>query len=128
MLSLAENTLIKYQSERRLWPRLKVNWHMRLVRSGDAEPIRARLDDISGGGLLFTSESPITCGVRLICQIVLPMRIPPHHQAAQLEYELIAVRAELNHSGYRIACQFGHYCLQSPPHEVVYWRNSALIS
>jgi hypothetical protein len=99
---------------------------MRLFRTGDSAPLSVTLDNISGGGLFFTSATPIADGERLACQIVLPIRTSPHERAVLLDCELVVMRAEPDDSGYGIGCQFNHYCVQLPRHEVGY-RPAALV-
>lgn len=101
-----------------------MNWHMRLFRAGESAPISATLDNISGGGLFFKSDTPVADGERLTCQIVLPVRTDPFGEATLLECDLVAVRAEPGDSGYGIGCQFSRYCVQLPRREAAYWQTS----
>ena len=102
-----------------------MNWHMRLFRAGDSAPVTAKLENISGGGLFFTSATPIVDGERLACQIVLPIKTSPHQQAALLKCDLIVIRAEAGDTGYGIGCQLNHYSVQLPRHDGAYWRTHA---
>jgi hypothetical protein len=95
---------------------------MRLFRPGESAPIVATLDNISGGGLFFTSSTPVFHGERLTCQIVLPIKLNPQGEAALLECDLVAIRAEPGDTGYGIGCQFNHYWVQAPRREMAYWR------
>jgi hypothetical protein len=97
---------------------------MRLFRAGDSEPIAATLDNISGGGLFFTTAMPVSDGERLTCQILLPVKTSPLGEAALLECELVAVRVQSGATGYGIGCQFSHYCVQLPRRDIAYWVDS----
>jgi hypothetical protein len=91
---------------------------MRLFRAGDAAPLHATLDNISGGGLFFKSATPISDGERLTSEIMLPIKTPPYGQAALLKCDLVVMRSESGDSGYGIGCQFSHYSVQLPRYKL----------
>ena len=99
---------------------------MRLFRAGDSAPIAATLDNISGGGMFFTSASLVLAGERLSCQIVLPLKAGPSGEAALLKCELVVIRIQADNAGYGIACEFSSYSVHLPRHQTVYWRTPSI--
>jgi hypothetical protein len=99
---------------------------MRLFRANDPTPIDATLENISGGGMFFTSSVLVLGGERLSCQIVLPLKTVPHGESALLQCELLAIRSLPEGLGYGIGCQFSSYGVHLPRRETVYWRTPSL--
>ena len=103
------------QAERRGWPRLKVNWGIRLFRLEDEAPLDATLENISSGGVTFLSTKPFRNGERLSGQVLLPVETRPWgNGAVMLECELQVLRSESDTlREYRVSCEIKGYRIRS---------------
>jgi hypothetical protein len=102
-------------NERRFWPRLTVNWKIRLFRADNAAPVHSTLENICSGGLLFVSSAAFAGREAMRCHIALPDDVArPLGSAAVLECDLEVLRSEpRNGYGYGIACQIKTYCVRA---------------
>lgn len=105
---------------------------MRLYRAGSSTPLTAKLENISGGGLFFTTSAPAMSGERFMCEISLPIKPDPYGASAVLQCELVVVRSVITPQAEDtvccVACRFCDYCVQLPRREAPYWRVPSLAS
>jgi hypothetical protein len=100
---------------------------MRLFRAGDVTPISATLDNISGGGLFFTSPALLLPGEHLTCQVTLPLKTCPSGESALLECHLVAIRTQAGSSEYGVGCQFNSYRVRMPRDEAAHWQTASTV-
>ncbi len=85
------------RGERRRRPRVKVHWHVSLIRRDAAEITETVTQDLSSTGFYCFSQVSFSLGEVLLCVL----RIPPHESTGRefdraLECKLRVVRLDLN--------------------------------
>jgi hypothetical protein len=114
-MSFGEKSLTVVEVERRGWPRLKVDWCIRLFRAKEPMAVNATLENISSGGVSFVSSTRFEKGERLKSHILLPVETQPWGNGpVMLECDLQVLRAELGSAlEYRLGCEIKSYRIRA---------------
>jgi hypothetical protein len=100
--------------ERRLWPRVRVDWGVTLFRAMGIDPINAAVVNISSGGIFFTSGVDLSPGEPLIAHLMIPAHLLGYNPfPIPLTCKLLVLRCDsVEFDQFGIACRMDDYSVQ----------------